>query len=83
MEKNQTNNILLSYEGYGYSKVGYSKYSFVLTDDYQAKMDLSIQQEMNYKKVSTDFVSLTNEEIEMVDTFIQEELPTRAGISLI
>ena len=75
MRGKKEDNILLSYDCYGFDKIGYSKYRFVVTEDYKSRIDLVISQEVKESAISTEEVTLSKNEVELIQSFIEEYLP--------
>ena len=65
-------NQLLSGAEYGFGRLAYYDYRFLISQDYQCGIVLSMGRETRKESVSTPFISLQKEEIEKVQKFCEE-----------
>ena len=70
MEKNLKNNNLLSYKEWGYGKIAKCIYEFLITDDYQASISITVCDEIHKAGAATSSVALDEQERQLVDLFV-------------
>jgi len=68
---------MLSYNKYGFGKVGYLSYQFQISDDYNTEIKLAISKEVQREERVLGKVSLNDEEKSLVDTFIENNIKNR------
>ena len=70
MEKSN-NHKLLSFKEWGYGKIAKCLYEFLITDDYQATISMEVSDETHKKTVATPSVPLKEDEVRLVDMFVE------------
>jgi hypothetical protein len=74
---------MLSYNKYGFGKVGYLSYQFKISDDYSTEIRIAISKEVQREERVLGKVALNEEEKSLVDTFIENNIKRRTDKSFI